>query len=108
MGITFKKNDRGLGLLQILNLGVTNKAFRSSFFIRLEVICEIYEAREFKQAVTINWAYKYDIVVYQMAKLQMLEFYYDFLDRSISRKDLRLCFIDTDSLYLATSGYSLN
>ena len=30
-----------------------------------------------------------------MAKLQMVEFCYDFLDKYISRQDLRFCYIDT-------------
>ena len=44
--------------------------------------------------------------LYQLAKLQMLEFYYDFLDEYFSR--LELCYMDTDSFYLAMSGNSLD
>ena len=45
--------------------------------------------------------------MYQLAKLRMLEFYYDFLDKYIGRSDSELCYMDTDSLYLALSGESL-
>ena len=38
----------------------------------------------------------------------MLEFYYDFLDEYFSRQDFELCYMDTDSFYLAMSGYSLD
>ena len=38
----------------------------------------------------------------------MLEFYYDFLDKHFSRQDLELCYMGTDSFYLAMSGDSLN
>ena len=34
----------------------------------------------------------------------MLEFYYDFFEKYFSRKDFELCYMDTDSLYLAMSG----
>ena len=38
----------------------------------------------------------------------MWEFYYDFLDKHVSRQDLELCYMGTDSFYLAISGDSLN
>ena len=34
----------------------------------------------------------------------MLEFYYDFLDKYFSRQESELCYLDTDSFYLAISG----
>ena len=37
-----------------------------------------------------------------------VEFYYDFLDQYFSRKDFELCYMDTDSFYLAISGDSLD
>ena len=44
----------------------------------------------------------------QLAKLPMLEFYYDFLHKYFSRQDFELCYVDTDSIYLAMNGYSLD
>ena len=38
----------------------------------------------------------------------MLEFYYDFLDRFISREDFELIQMDTDLMYVAVSGDSLD
>ena len=38
----------------------------------------------------------------------MLEFYYNFLGKYISRQDFELCYMDTDSFYLAMSGDSLD
>jgi len=43
------------------------------------------------------------IAVYQLAKLRMLEFYYDFLDRYVDRRDFELIQMDTDSNYTAIS-----
>ena len=56
----------------------------------------------------IKRAYQCDIDVYQLAKLLMLKFYYDFLDKYFSRQDFELCYMDTDSFYLAMSGDSLD
>ena len=56
----------------------------------------------------IQRPYQCGIAVYQLAKLRMLEFYYDFLDKCFSRQDFGLCYMDTDSFYLAISGDSLD
>ena len=37
---------------------------------------------------------------------QNYEYYYDFLDKYFSRQDLELCYMDTDSFYLAMRGDS--
>ena len=47
------------------------------------------------------------IAVYQLAKLRMLEFYYDFLGKYFGTKDFELCYMDTDS-FLEMSGDSLD
>ena len=38
----------------------------------------------------------------------MLEFYYNFLDKYFSKQDFQLCYMDTDSFYLAMSGHCLD
>ena len=45
--------------------------------------------------------------VYQYAKLRMLQFYYDCLDKYVAREDFELCEMDTDSLYLVLSTDTL-
>ena len=55
----------------------------------------------------IERPYQCGIAVYQLAKLRMLEFYYDFLDKYFSRKDFEMCYMNTHSFYLAMSGDSL-
>ena len=42
--------------------------------------------------------------VYQYAKLRMLQFYYDFLDKYIDSSDFEYCKMDTDSAYIAING----
>ena len=56
----------------------------------------------------IKRPYQCGIAVYQLAKLRILEFYYDFLNKYFSRQDFELCYMDTDSLYLPMSGDSLD
>ena len=56
----------------------------------------------------IKRLYQCDIAVYQLVKLRMLKFYYDFLDKYLSRQDFELCYKDTDSFYLAMSSVSLD
>jgi hypothetical protein len=45
--------------------------------------------------------------VYQYAKLRMLEFYYDFMDVFVDRRDFQYCAMDTASAYMALSAASL-
>ena len=87
---------------------VVDKALRSPFFHNSEEIGGAYEIKEFKRTVMIKRPYQCGIALYQLAKLRMLEFYYDFLDKYFSRQDFELCYMDTDSFYLALSGDSLD
>ena len=56
---------------------------------------------------------KYDLplhirfFVYQYAKLRMLAFYYDFLDKYLDRQDYQYIEMDTDSAYIAITGKNL-
>ena len=84
------------------------KVFRLLFFDNLEEIGGACEIKELKQNVMINRPYQCGIAEYQLAKLRMLEFYYDFLDKYFSRQDFQLFYMDADSFYLAMSGDSLD
>ena len=82
-----------------------DKIFRSPFFDDLEEINEgVFEVRQRKRQVTITQPYQCGIAVYQLAKLRMLEFYYDFLDKFCDRRDFELIQMDTDSFYMALSA----
>ena len=87
---------------------VVDKTLRSPFFNNLEEIGGAYDIKEFKRTVTIKRPYQCGIAVYQLAKLRMLEFYYDFLDKYFNRQGFELCYMDTDSFYIAMSGDSLD
>ena len=66
---------------------VVDKALRSPFFDNLEEAGGAYEIKERKRTVMIKRPYQCGIAVYQLAKLRMLEFHYDFLDKYFSRQD---------------------
>ena len=95
--ITHTKNEK-----------VVDRTLRSVFFSDLNEIGEAYELKSRKQRVTIDRPFHAGIAVYQLAKLRMLEFYYDFLDRYIDRRDFEQIQMDTDSFYMAISGNSLD
>ena len=80
-----------------------DKALRSPFFDDLDEVNGAYEIKEKKRSVNIRRPYQCGIAVYQLAKLRMLEFYYDFLDKYVDRKDFELIQMDTDSMYMALS-----
>ena len=82
-----------------------DKIFRSPYFDDLEEISEgVFEVRQRKKRVTITRPYQCGIAVYQLAKLRMLEFYYDFLDKFCDRRDFELIQMDNDSFYMALSA----
>ena len=78
------------------------------FFEDLDVINETYEIKERKRQVNSNRPYQCGIAVYQLAKLRMLQFYYDFVEKYVDRKDFELIQMDTDSLYMALSGKNID
>ena len=88
--------------------GVLTRPLGLCFFDNLEEISGAYEIIELKRTVMINRPYQCGIALYQLAKLRMLEFYYDFWDKYFSRQDFELCYMDTDSFYLAMSGDSFD
>ena len=86
---------------------VVDRALWSAYFEDLNEIGEAYELESRKPRITIRRPFQIGIAVYQLAKLQMLEFYYDFLDKYVDRRDFELIQMDTDSNYMAISGERL-
>ena len=80
-----------------------DKIFRSPYFDDLEEISDgAFEVSQRKSWVTITRPYQCGIAVYQLAKLRMREFYYDFVDKFCDRRDFEVIQMDTDSLYIGT------
>ena len=95
--------ERQTKVLYTKDEDVVDKHLRSAYFEGLEEIGDAYKIESRKNKVTINRPFQVGIVVYQLAKLRMLQFYYDFLDHYIDRRDYELIQIDTDSMYFALS-----
>ena len=80
-----------------------DKSLRSARFKTLEEIGPAYKVELRKSKITNDRPFQVGIVVYQLAKLRMLQFYYEFLDFYLDRRDFELIQMDTDSMYFALS-----
>ncbi|XP_072177417.1 uncharacterized protein [Diadema setosum] len=69
---------------------------------------DCYEVDLAKQKIKLDLPVQIGHAVYQLAKLRMLQFYYDFLLKYIDPSDFQLCEMDTDSAYMAISGDSID
>ena len=83
---------------------VVDRALRSAYFSDLHEVGQAYELESRKPRITITRPFLIGIAVYQRAKLRMLEFYYDFLDRYFDRRDFELIQIDMDSNNMGISA----
>ena len=83
---------------------INNKRFR-----QLDVVTEdAYEIEMNKSVVKYTLPLHIGLFVYQYAKLRMLQFYYDFVDRYVERPLFQYCEMDTDSAYIALAGESID
>ena len=84
-----------------------DKHLRSAWFQDLDEIGDAYKIKLRKDKLTIDRPFQVGIVVYQLAKLRMLQFYYEFLDFYFDRQDFELIQMDTESMYFAFSREKL-
>ena len=99
--------ERQTNIIYTKDEKVVDRALRSAYFSDLDEIGQAYELESRKPRITIRRPFQVGIAVYQLAKLRMLAFYYDFLDRYFDRRDFELIQMDTDSNYMAISGEKL-
>ena len=87
----------------------TDRLVNTPFFRQLDPINEeTYEVQSAKKRINLNLPIQVGFFVYQYAKLRMLEFYYDFMDRYLDRKNFEYILMDTDSAYAALAGESVD
>jgi hypothetical protein len=67
-----------------------------------------FEVMAGKHKIIMDTPIQIGCAVYQLAKLRMLQFYYDCLDKYIDRSDFQYIEMDTDSAYLAFSASKLD
>ena len=100
--------ERQTRVIYTKDQGKVDRAKRSVWFDDMEEIGDAFEIEFRKEKVTINRPFQIGIVVYQLANLRMLKFYYDCLDYFVDRRDFELIQMDTDSLYFALSHKTLD
>ena len=69
-----------------------------------EISDDSYEVFSSKRKIKMNVPLQVGAAVYDLAKLRMLEFYFDFIDNYIDRSDFQYLQMDTDSAYIAFSA----
>jgi hypothetical protein len=88
-----------------------SRAINSPFFQALEALEDsddpVHEVTSFKKFIKFNLPIQIGFFTYQLAKLRMLQFLYDCIDRYIDRSDYQLLESDTDSFYMAISADSI-
>ena len=83
---------------------INNKRFR-----QLDVVTEeAYGIEMNKSVVNYTLPLHAGFFVHQYAKLRMLQFYYDFVDRYVERPLFQYCEMDTDSAYIALADESID
>ena len=107
-GKTIEDVTRQTNVIYTKDENVVDRALPSAFFGDLEEIGPTYRLESRKPRVVIKRPFQGGIAVYQLAKLRMLEFYYDFLDKYVDRRDFELIQMETDSLYMGISGESID
>ena len=63
-----------------------------------------YEVEKTKQRIILGLPIHLSVFILSYAKLRMLEFYYDCVDKYLSIEDFEYSEMDTDSAYMAISG----
>ncbi|XP_070178816.1 uncharacterized protein, partial [Littorina saxatilis] len=80
------------------------KLINDSLFRKLTPLTEkVFEVEMTKSTLNWNLPLQIGFFVYQYAKLRMLQFHFDLVDKFLSRDDYQLCEMDTDSLYMVLS-----
>jgi len=88
---------------------VLNKLIENPLFKKLTPIDEdLYEVCMRKSRDYYSLPNIIGLRTYQGAKLTMLKFYYDFLNKYLGPENFQLCEMDTDSFYFGLSGEDLD
>ena len=76
----------------------------SNQFYDLEELDGSIEITQLKRSIKLNNPIHLSIAIYQLAKLRMLQFYYDCIDFYFDRSDFQYQEMDTDSAYISFSN----
>nr|KAG5694733.1 hypothetical protein BaRGS_031549 [Batillaria attramentaria] len=106
-----KEEPEKLKFLDIINYlapGFSYAKYLAAYDVQeqKELTDKVFEVESAKAHVSWNLPLQIGFFVYQYAKLRMLQFHYDLVDKFVSRADYRLFEMDTDSLSMALSTSS--
>jgi hypothetical protein len=73
-----------------------------------ELANDCFEIESAKRRIQLDQPVQCAFFILNYAKLHLLQFYYNFLDKYVDRSDYEVILSDTDSLYLALSGNTLD
>ena len=77
------------------------------FFNLTELPDGYYKVQKTEKKINLDLPIHHGVFILNYAKLQMLEFYYDFLDYYLHREDFEVLEMDTDSNYLGITAENL-
>ena len=90
------------------NKGKAVKMINSSNFKNLDIITNsVYEVEMYKNQINMDNPIQIGFFILQYAKLRMLEFYYDCLEKYLKTNSFELTETDTDSIYMALNEVTL-
>ena len=82
------------------------KSLNTPYFKDAEQYNVVFEIQKRKKITTQNMPIQISAAILAYAKLRMLEFYYDFLNKFVDRTDMNMLYMDTDSCQMAITGES--
>lgn len=103
-GSTIMDKEKFQTLKYVRGEGCAMRKINEPCFRRLTPLFEeeeLYEIESYKKVLNLNLPIQIGYFILQYAKLHMLRFYYDFMDRFVDRADFEYCEMDTDSAYMA-------
>jgi len=104
-GATITNKERFTDVKFVSNLNAAQKLVGSKHFMSVEELDdELFEIQMSKERIKLDTPIVIGFSILQLAKLRMLEFYYDLMLKYFDRSDFEYVQMDTDSAYFAMSG----
>ena len=104
-GKTITNKEKHKKVVYEADTAAVSKMIAGTNFLALDELSEdFFEVISHKPSILMDTPVVLGFCILQYAKLRMLEFYYDCIDKYIDRSDFEYCEMDTDSAYIAFSG----
>ena len=104
-GVTITNKEKFTNLKYTSSAQKASRYVNSNKFIGIEELAEdVYEIQLAKSKIEVNTPIAVGFAILQYAKLRMLEFKYDFMDKFFDDRTFQYVTMDTDSAYFATSA----